>query len=83
MNTARGAYIRNDGLGHETIRETFTCCHCNKVRVVPAKHEPFGFCNQCFARTCANDECGNRCSPFEKKLLEQESRAKMLAAIGI
>ena len=83
MNNARGAYISRNQFGFETVRETFTCCHCNKVQVTPKPNEPFGFCHKCFARTCATDECGNRCAPFEQKILAQEARARMLAAIGV
>jgi len=83
MNLARGVHVRTDGMGNQTIQETFTCCHCNAVKPTPKAGEDFGFCSRCFARTCANDRCGNRCRPFELALLKMEARARFLAAVGI
>lgn len=83
----RGFYRNFDEYGRETVVETFTCAHCNKVKrtteKLPNGQEARGFCHKCMQPVCV--ECGGseRCDPFEKKLLRMEARGKLLKSMGI
>lgn len=80
-NRARGIRITTDGVGRSVESETFTCPHCNRVKPKPAPSEDVGWCHKCFTITCV--ECHANCTPFEKKLLKYEARAKLLQAAGL
>jgi len=71
-----------DEYGKETVIETLTCPHCNKIYRRPKPGEPSGFCHMCFCPVCL--ECGksDRCDPFEKKLDRLEARARLLREVG-
>src|ERR1700756_2474877 len=59
-----------------TERDTFTCCHCNKVVIVKpfANMDDFGsMCRNCMKMTCP--VCADKeCTPFMKKIEEMEKR---------
>jgi hypothetical protein len=78
----RGAYITTDEYGRETVTETFTCAHCQRVFVKPGPGEASGFCHQCFKPTCVPCGAQDKCDPFEKKLLRIEARDKLLRSIA-
>jgi len=57
-------------------RDTFTCCHCNKVCVVrPGSGRERGFCRLCGKPTCGQKECST-CVPFERRMEEMENRER-------
>jgi len=65
--------------------DTFTCCHCNSIVLVKPKAPPEelgGFCTLCMKNVCP--KCvGKKCIPFEKRLLANEARGRLLRAVGI
>lgn len=67
-------------------RDTFTCNHCNNVKVVePTKRkDPLAglFCRQCMQYICADCAELGRCEPFEKKLEAMERRDRFRGLIG-
>lgn len=82
MNRALG-HVEVMGPNGSTVRETFTCCHCNGIKAVPAPGEPMGYCQRCHARECVPcaTRLEGRCTPFEKRLEAYERRQRMLVAI--
>jgi hypothetical protein len=71
--------------GRPDAQKTFTCCHCNRVVVVPFKAKPEecgGFCMLCFKPVCVECHGKGVCEPFEKKLERMEGRSRLLAALG-
>ena len=88
MRQAQGySIITGPGPGAGEM-DSFTCAHCNRVRMVKAgeraedlggichlcgdKHRPSFVCEQCV---------GKGCDPFEKKLERWESRDRLLRCI--
>jgi len=74
-------FLVESGPNGTVEHETFTCCHCNRPKVVPHRATPEeagGFCMRCMQMTC--HACGGtgRCEPFEKKIEAYEARSKML-----
>lgn len=71
--------------GKPLERDTFTCCHCNRVVVVPPKASPSdlgGWCGLCAKPVCP--QCaGKECVPFEMKLEQIESRERFFRQVGI
>lgn len=72
-----------DGVTKE--KDTITCAHCGKLVFVdpPPAPPPGGFCRVEMKPVCGPCADLGRCTPFEKKLEEQERRGRMLAAIGV
>lgn len=64
--------------------QTFTCCHCNGIFLVPENPVEMGFCSKCHSRECLR--CGHRlngrCLPFEMTLLRYERRQRFLQSIA-
>jgi hypothetical protein len=55
--------------------DSFTCRHCNRVKFVKPRERPEdlgGLCKVCMGLICA-DCVGQSCTPFEKKLEQQEA----------
>lgn len=71
--------------GQTLTRPTFTCCHCGDVTIVPLKaraEDCGGFCRMCMLPTCAT--CADKgCTPFERKLEQQEARGRLFTAMGL
>lgn len=69
--------------GKKTESDTFTCCHCNRVVLVPVKASAAdcgGWCFRCAKPVCPR--CAGRdCTPFEKKLERIEARGRLLQAV--
>lgn len=67
----------SDGL---VEHDTFTCCHCQKIVIVKPMCDPAdmgGNCNLCNKLICSF--CvGKVCTPWEKKMLQQEARQEAL-----
>lgn len=61
--------------------DTFSCIHCNRVIHTKAKTQADEyFCRNCMARICPS--CADHpCTPFLKKIEQQESRDRMLRGI--
>ena len=64
--------------GSTVERDTFTCCHCNRVEfVTPGSGKLRGWCFLCGASECGRSECSSvvkGCTSFERKLEEFERR---------
>jgi hypothetical protein len=73
--------------GPDGVKEwdTFTCCHCQAITIVPARAAPDdcgGFCRLCMRMTCK--ACaGKECTPFEKQLERAEARHRSLRSMGL
>ena len=71
--------------GAVMTRPTFTCCHCNRVTIVPiaARAEDCGgFCRLCMAPTCTG--CADKgCTPFERELERSEAAGRLMASMGL
>ena len=64
--------------------DAFSCGHCQFIVRVKAKQDPSemgGFCRTCMKHICPNCESTGECKPFEKKLLELESRDRFLRSV--
>lgn len=58
-------------------RDTFTCCHCNRIIFVrPGSGTERGFCLNCMQPHCGSERCFT-CAPFEAKLEEWEGRRQL------
>lgn len=82
MNRSLG-HVEVTGPSGTTVKDTFTCCHCNGIAPVPPPNATeMGYCSRCHARECIRcaKRLGGRCIPFEKKLRRYEQRQKLLAA---
>ena len=85
MSKALG-YLVLSGPERDVEFETFTCCHCNRVRT---KHhgQHLDMCQGCAAPICPdNKRCREHCTPWEKKMERIESnlsRDRMLRSMGI
>lgn len=82
-------YFRSDGPDGAVEGETFTCPHCNAIKVIDRTKAPPGICEHCWAPVCGAKAC-QTCVPFEKKLEAMErgkaravSRSSILRAAGI
>jgi hypothetical protein len=67
-----------------TERDTFCCCHCNRIMHVKpmTPMDEFGsMCRNCMKMVCPKCADGP-CVPFEKKLEAQERRADALRSYG-
>lgn len=67
-------------------RDTFTCCHCNKIVFIEPKADPStlgGFCRLCMKGVCPTCHNKGTCTPFEKKMEKDEARARLLKSIGV
>ncbi len=72
--------------GRVQSRDTFTCSHCNSVRVLSVGQRPEdlgGFCRMCGRLICEQEACHTRCEPFEKKLETIERRDETLRSLGL
>jgi len=59
--------------GQRRERDTFTCCHCQRIVHVKPFQREFTRCGMCDALIC--QQCvGKECVPFEKKLAAMEAR---------
>ena len=71
--------------GRTTSLATTTCAHCNHVTVIPYRAKPEqcgGFCRLCMKTTCLL--CADKgCTPFERRLDQQEARARSLRSMGL
>jgi hypothetical protein len=66
--------------------DTFTCFHCNKVVIVPARADPArigGMCYQCMHLVCPGCVAAGGCTPFEKWLDAMERRSDALRSYGV
>lgn len=86
MRNAQGYAVWTDPSLPTKECDTFTCHHCNKIVFVPPKADPStlgGFCRLCMKNICGSCLNEGNCVPFEKKLEQMESKARMLSAIGV
>ena len=73
--------------------DTFTCCHCNTVVIVPtAESRPLfalhgktpdagGFCRLCMKQVCGPCADHGVCTPFERRLEQLERRDRLYHAM--
>lgn len=65
---------------------TFTCNHCNAVKVVPQNQKPEdigGWCGCCTELICERCVALGSCTPFEKKMAQHEARYHARRSYGI
>lgn len=77
-------FLREEGPDGTIEHETFTCCHCNRLQVVPHRARPEdagGFCMRCMQMTCFGCARSGHCTPFEEKIARYEQKQRMLAQI--
>jgi hypothetical protein len=56
--------------------KTATCCHCQKIIVFGAPmQDEGGICYRCMKPVCGTCADSGKCEPFERKLLEEETKA--------
>ena len=85
MRRPGGQLIITDPNG-VTEHDTFTCFHCNKVVIVPARGDPAnigGMCFQCMHLVCPGCVAAGGCTPFEKWLDAMERRSDALRSYGV
>ena len=59
-------------------RDTFTCCHCNRVVIVkPGSGMQRGWCFMCGKPHCGSKRCSAGCLPFERRLEAWENRNQL------
>ncbi len=66
--------------------DTYSCGHCQRVVVVPAKADPAnlgGMCYACMHLVCPACVAKAECTPIEKWLEQQERRADTLRSYGL
>jgi hypothetical protein len=66
--------------------DTFTCGHCNNIKLVPPKQRAEdigGHCSVCWQLICPGCVSRGLCDPFEKKLKRAEDRARTRQSYGI
>ena len=69
--------------GSVVIQETFTCCHCNRIKDAVFRGDVH-MCHPCMKRVCNECHAIGTCTPFEKKLGMYERKAnEILGADGI
>lgn len=76
MQRARGVLFATSPEG---VREaaTFTCYHCNAIRVVPhgqRGEDIGGLCKQCMGVICPACVARMTCTPWEKQMEAMEAR---------
>lgn len=79
-----GGYLLVTGPGGTAEADTFTCCHCQQVVIVPPKAAPAdagGWCWRCSKPICSSCAASGECTPFEKRLERLEASARLRAAI--
>jgi hypothetical protein len=75
--------------GHEgrlRERDTFSCAHCQRVVFVEPGHSPTvnaGWCGRCGAPVCRACAALGMCTPFERRLEQQEARDRFCRSIGV
>jgi hypothetical protein len=82
-----GGYLYSfDPGGVRQEADTFTCHHCNRVVIVRPKCSPDdlgGMCRLCMKMICPSCVELGLCTPFEKKIEEQETREYRLRCFGV
>lgn len=66
--------------------DTFTCGHCNKVKMVQHKQRPEdigGVCKMCMKLICEHCVNTGACDPFEEKLKREEAKYHALRSYGV
>jgi hypothetical protein len=83
MRNPHGYLVINDPDKPLVEYDTVTCCHCNKVTIIPHRCDPSelgGFCTMCMGYTCK--DCADKdCTPFEKKLEQMEAKDRFLRSV--
>jgi uncharacterized protein YprB with RNaseH-like and TPR domain len=85
MHKAGGYGVITEADGKLIEHDTFTCAHCQRVTIVPAKAKPddFGdFCRNCMRMICVRC-AGKECYPFKKKLEEALERSMALMSYKV
>lgn len=66
--------------------DTFTCGHCQKIVPVPPRCDPAdlgGLCKVCMRLVCPVCHGQGSCTPFEKRIEQQEAKGRMLRSMGL
>lgn len=65
-------------------KDTFSCCHCNKVVFVEPRQsatDAGGWCMRCARNTCGPCADLGRCTPLEKRIEQMEARGRLLKEV--
>ena len=76
MRNAGGQVIITDPYGPTVEHDTFTCGHCNKIKIVKPKERPEdigGLCKVCMKLICGDCVSTGTCDPLEEKLKREEA----------
>lgn len=58
--------------------DTYNCAHCQyAVHVHFGSGIKRGYCPMCNAPLCGKESCNKECTPFMKRIEEQENRARL------
>jgi len=66
--------------------DTFTCGHCQRIVVVPAKCSPAelgGVCGHCNAMICPRCVASGVCVPWEEAMRRMEAKTEALRSYGL
>lgn len=73
MRNPQGYAVWVDPIAPIIERDTYTCVHCNAVVFVAPRQPPEGHCRPCNASICGACADAGVCTPFMKKIEEQET----------
>jgi hypothetical protein len=93
-----GGYGQIVGPGEREF-DTVKCRHCQRIVAVKPgsattvyllprmdgtwKEEPGAWCTRCMGPICLECHATGRCTPFERKIEEQEARGRLFQVMGI
>ena len=69
----------------EAEHDTFTCGHCQRIVIVPAKCAPEdlgGMCKRCMTLICPKCVDVGTCKPWDERMKEMEARHEALRSYG-
>jgi hypothetical protein len=69
-----------------TEADTFTCCHCQRIVVVPPRasaSDSGGWCGRCAKPVCGPCADKGSCTPWEARMERMEARERFLRSAGL
>ncbi len=72
--------------GGELIQKTYTCGHCNSIKIIPVGkqiEEVSGGCYNCWRLICVPCAEKGVCTPFLRQVEEAEERGYRLQRMGL
>jgi len=80
QNIKTGYAIITDPYASIPVQEsdTYNCAHCQfAVHVHFGSGTKRGYCMMCNSPLCGREACNKECTPFMKRIEEQENRARL------